>query len=294
MGRHANPDIRRAFAEFQDAETPTKCNKVRCLHCGFVRAKNTTRQIEHLQDCQAYLASSDAQAHLLQQQQQQQAQQQQQQQQHQPQNAPGPTDPNIAPAPSQILNGQQPNPNLQVHRRGPNNKRPRESLPIAPNVQMVALPRHAPSLTAHLLATCTTPFTHATQQPFLSHAGCGSLAAGPLSQWLVQDGHYSRGYIRFVGTMLGKIRLPQTQNSQFHPMYRTMDLLISALNNMRREMQFFEITATKYGLQLGNENPTPITRAMLDLFASVSSSSSSLLEGMVVLWSSDHVGRSLS
>ncbi|KAH7347095.1 hypothetical protein BKA66DRAFT_432834 [Pyrenochaeta sp. MPI-SDFR-AT-0127] len=276
MGRHANPDIRRAFAEFQDQDTPSKCNKVRCLHCGFVRAKNTTRQIEHLQECQPYLASPDAQAHILQTQQQQQ------------QNGSS-MDSAMPPGPSQILNGQAPNPNLQVHRRGPNTKRTREGLPIAPNIQMT--PHHAPSLTAHLLAICSTPFTNATQQPFLSHAGCGSLAAAPFSQWLVQDGHYARGYIRFVGQLLAKIRLPQTQNSQFHPMYRTMDLLISALNNMRREMQFFEITATKYGLAVGMESPTPITRALLDLFVSASSTSASLLEGMVVLWGTEHCYR---
>ena len=68
-----------------------------------------------------------------------------------------------------------------------------------------------------------------------------------------------------------------------------MDLLISALNNMRREMQFFEITATKYGLALGNEGPSPITRALQDLFVSASSSSASLLEGMIVLWGTEHV-----
>jgi hypothetical protein len=194
---------------------------------------------------------------------------------------------NMSQAPSQILNGQAPNPNLQVHRRGPNSKRTRDGKLIAPNGPLP--PHQAPSLTAHLLATCSRPFTQATQQPFLSHAGCGSLAAGPLSQWLVQDAHYARSYIRFVGQLLAKIRLPQTQNSQFHPMYRTMDLLISALNNMRREMQFFEITATKYGLVLGQEGPTPITRALLDLFMSASSSSASLLEGMVVLWGTEHV-----
>jgi hypothetical protein len=267
MGRHANPDIRRAFAEFQD-DTPSKCNKVRCLHCGFVRAKNTTRQIEHLQDCQQYLASPEAQAHLIATQQDRST-----------------IDQNLDPGPSQILNGQQPNPNLQVHRRGPNSKRGREGQPIAPNLA----PNIAPSLTSHLLTICAGPFAQATQQPFLSHAGCGSLAPGPLSQWLAQDGHYARGYIRFVGQLLAKIRLPQTQNSQFHPMYRTMDLLISALNNMRREMQFFEITATKYGLALGTEPPTPITRALLDLFMSASSASASLLEGMVVLWGTEHV-----
>jgi hypothetical protein len=241
-----------------------------------VRAKNTTRQIEHLQECQPYLASPEAQAHLL-----------QTQRQQQQQNA-TPVDPRMTPVPSQILSGQQPNPNLQVHRRGPNTKRARDGQPIAPDLHMPP-PHIAPSLTSHLLAITSDAFTQATQQPFLSHAGCGSLAAGPLSQWLVQDGHYSRGYIRFVGQLLAKIRLPQTQNSQFHPMYRTMDLLISALNNMRREMQFFEITATKYGLTLGMEPPTPITRALLDLFVSASSSSASLLEGMVVLWGTEHV-----
>ncbi|KAJ4314103.1 hypothetical protein N0V94_006617 [Neodidymelliopsis sp. IMI 364377] len=252
MGRHANPDIRRAFVEFQDSDTPSKCNKVRCQHCGFVRAKNTTRQIEHLQECQAYLNSPDAQAHLL-----------------ATQNNQSMIEPNISQAHSAILTGQQPNPNLQVHRRGPNAKRARDGQPIAPNPMQQQQQQHqAPSLTNHLLAICSGPFAQATQQPFLSHAGCGSLAAGPLSQWLVQDGHYARGYIRFVGQLLAKIRLPQTQNSQFHPMYRTMDLLISALNNMRREMQFFEITATKYGLALGNEPPSPITRALLDLFVS--------------------------
>lgn len=256
-------------AEFQDHEAQSKCNKVRCLHCGFVRAKNTTRQIEHLQECQPYLASPEAQAHMAQQ-----------------QNAAS-IDAGMSQAPSQILNGQAPNPNLQVHRRGPNAKRPRDGQLIAPNLPMQA--HQAASLTAHLLSTCSSQFTQATQQPFLSHAGCGSLAIGPLLQWLVQDGHYQRGYIRFVGQLLAKIRLPQTQNSQFHPMYRTMDLLISALNNMRREMQFFEITATKYGLVLGQEGPTPITRALLDLFVSASSSSASLLEGMVVLWGTEHV-----
>jgi thiaminase len=272
MGRHANPDIRRAFAEFQDTETPTKCNKVRCQHCGFVRAKNTTRQIEHLQECQAYLNSPEAQAHLAQ----------------QTQNGPV-TGSAGTQGPSSILNGQQPNPNLQVHRRGPNPKRSRDGQPLTQNPIHQQTPQPPPSLTRHLLTTCANPFRQATQQPFLSHAGCGSLAVGPLVQWLAQDGHYTRGYIRFIGQLLAKIRLPQTQNSQFHPMYRVMDLLISALNNMRREMQFFEITATKYGLALGNEPPSPPTRAMLDLLVSASSSSASLLEGMVVLWATEHV-----
>lgn len=280
MGRSANPDIRRAFQEFNDSDTPTKCNKVRCLHCGFVRAKNTTRQIEHLQECQSYLASPDAQVYLAAQAAAAEGTQINLNIQQHNSAGNGP-----------ILSSQHPNPNLQVHRRGPNSKRARDGQLMSPHVhhQQAHL---APSLTAHLLAKCSSPFEQATQQPFLLHAGCGSLAPGPLSQWLVQDAHYARGYIRFLGQLLAKIRLPQTTNSQFHPMYRTMDLLISALNNMRREMQFFEITATKYRLTLSQDSATPITRALLDLFVSASGSSASLLEGMVVLWGTEHCYRS--
>lgn len=189
-----------------------------------------------------------------------------------------------------MLNGTHPNPNLQVHRRGPNqNKRNRDGQPILPNLSHQQAHQPMPSLTGYLLSVNKDAFTAATQQPFLSHAGCGTLAAPPLIQWLVQDAHFARGYVQFIGQLLAKIRLPSVHNSQFHPLYRTMDLLISALNNVRREMSFFEITATKYGLQLTDESPNFITRGYLDLFISSSSASASLLEGMVLLWATEHV-----
>ncbi len=263
----------------QSSRTQThRANATKSAVCTAASYEPRTRRarLNICKNARPYLASPDAQNH-------------QAQQQQQGQNGGATIDSTMPSGPNQILNGQAPNPNLQVHRRGPNTKRGRDGQPLAPNIQMAPPPHLAPSLTAHLLATCSTPFTQATQRPFLSHAGCGSLAAGPLSQWLAQDAHYARGYIRFIGQLLSKLRLPQTANSQFHPMYRTMDLLISALNNMRREMQFFEITATKYGLALGMESPTPITRALLDLLMSASSSSASLLEGMVVLWGTEHV-----
>jgi hypothetical protein len=285
---HANPDIRRAFAEFQDTDSPSKvrlsassspavadrrpqCAKVRCLHCGFTRAKNTTRQIEHLQECQAYLNSPEASAHIN-------------------ENA------NMDGTPSQsVLNGTHPNPNLQIHRRGPNqNKRRSDGQLVTPVATPIRQPPPAmPSLTQHLLGSNQQIFSAATQQPFLSHAGCGTLSAAALQQWMNQDNHYMRAYIQFVGSLVGKLRLPIVPNSQFHPMYRTLDLLISAINNIRREMGFFENTAMKYGIALNDEAPSFITHAYMDLFFNVSSPSATLLEGMVVLWSTGHV-RSLS
>lgn len=189
--------------------------------------------------------------------------------------------------------GQRPNPNLRVHRRGPN-KRNRDGTAKAVASDSPVTPRPAraassPSLTTHLLSTDPSGLTTATQQTFLSHAGCGTLSPGALSQWLSQDAHISRGYISFAGALISKIRLPQTSEMQVHPLYRTMDLLISVLSNARREMSFFEITAAKYGLQLSNESPGPITRSYLDLFNSASSPGASLIEGMVVLWATEHV-----
>ncbi|KAG9830670.1 heme oxygenase-like protein, partial [Aureobasidium melanogenum] len=294
MGRNANAIIQRAFVEFQEDDNPTKCNKVRCTYCGFVRAKNTTRQVEHLQECQQYLSSPDYVESLNE------AEASQQQDEGNTSimsginNSPLQATPNSAQR-NQFLMGNRPNPNLQVNRRGPN-KRTRDGqikngqravpAPIAPNP-----PAQSPSLAAYLLTQNTNSFTAATQTSFLSHAGCGTLSAGAMSQWLAQDSHISRGYIAFVGQLIGKIRLPIVANSQSHPLYRAMDLLISALNNVRREMSFFEITATKYNLQVPKEEPNPITRSFLDLFVSASSPAASLLEGAVVLWAIEHCYR---
>ena len=38
MGRHANPDIRRAFAEFQDQDTPSKVSIARSIQVSTAQA----------------------------------------------------------------------------------------------------------------------------------------------------------------------------------------------------------------------------------------------------------------
>jgi len=42
-----------------DPADPTKCVKNEYKHCGYTCAKNTTRQIEHLQECSKYLAAPE-------------------------------------------------------------------------------------------------------------------------------------------------------------------------------------------------------------------------------------------
>ncbi|KAK4983827.1 hypothetical protein LTR50_006995 [Elasticomyces elasticus] len=302
MGRHANPDIRRAFVEFEDETTPSKCNKVRCIHCGFVRAKNTTRQLEHLQQCQLYLSSPDAIVAMN--------------NVGAPASTPGQPQPAASLPPSasassssarlsNIYTGQQPNPNLQIRRRGPNKRRRdgsvvqhgSHSMPPPPLPPNPAAAKPTPSLTNHLLTRDPTAFTRATQQPFLSQAGCGTLSATSLTQWLSQDSHMARGYISFVGALIAKTRLPYPLSTsrrtgiQFHVLYRTLDLLISALNNVRREMSFFEVTATKYRLVVQEEPPNAVTKGYLDLFVASGAPGASLLEGLVVLWATQHCYR---
>lgn len=193
-----------------------------------------------------------------------------------------------------ILGGNVANPHLSAVRRGPNQAlRPRQShgAPITPH-RIMAPPAPAkptPSLVNHLLNRDPEAVNSATQQAFLSHAGCGTISSHALTQWLAQDAHISRAFVSFVGRLIGKMRLPDTAITMENTTFRTFDLLISTLNNVRREMSFFDTTASKWGLQVEPEIPKPATKGFIDLLSSASSSSASLLEGLVLLWATEHV-----
>lgn len=191
-----------------------------------------------------------------------------------------------------FLSGNVANPYMTVGRRGAAkaamaHQRPP---PVTPHRQPPPGPQPpAPSLANHLLSRDPDAINAATQLPFLSHAGCGTLSAPALSQWLAQDAHISRAFVGFIGRLIGKMRLPETAITMENTTFRVMDLLISTLNNVRREMSFFDNTATKYSLQVDLDPPTPATKGFTDLFASASSSGASLLEGLVLLWTVEHV-----
>lgn len=108
-------------------------------------------------------------------------------------------------------------------------------------------------LTSWLLASAPQAFKRATTHPFLASAGQGTLPKSTLSQWLSQDRLYAQSYIRFIGLLLAKIRLPlQTHNAPGpqSPEAEAVDVLIDALVNIRTELQFFEATAAEYKLDL--------------------------------------------
>ncbi|KAK4871339.1 hypothetical protein LT330_000576 [Penicillium expansum] len=110
-------------------------------------------------------------------------------------------------------------------------------------------------LTAYLLASTPNALKRATTHPFLASAGRGTLPKSQLSQWLSQDRLYAQSYIRFIGLLLSKIRLP-TQNPTSPgphlptPEHNAINVLIDALVNIRTELEFFEKTANDYGLDL--------------------------------------------
>lgn len=118
-------------------------------------------------------------------------------------------------------------------------------------------------LTHYLSTSCPHPLTRATTHPFLTLAGRGELPKPILSQWLSQDRLYAQSYIRFIGLLLSKIRLP-THNPNITrtgtgasqtALHRAVDLLIEALVNIQRELGFFEDVAKEFGLDLTAVSP---------------------------------------
>ena len=244
--------------------------RARCISCGAARAKNTTRQVEHLQQCPQFLNSADGQDAI--------------------------SDGLLTERPIEasantngtrdIWKGGAPNPNLSTNRTKPRHSGGRPT--ITPN-RPAASKSPAPSLVNYLLAKNYAAVDVATEQPFLSHAGCGTLSTAALEQWLTQQGHMSREFTIFIGSVIGKIRLTNTDNPQGDTAWRTLDLLVSTLNNAKRELEFLRTTQYKYGLQSDSEPPKPVTKGLIDLFKSAASPTSSLLESMVVVWAVEHV-----
>lgn len=126
-------------------------------------------------------------------------------------------------------------------------------------------------LTHYLSTSCPHPLTRATTHPFLTLAGQGKLPKPILSQWLSQDRLYAQSYIRFIGLLLSKIRLPTHNPNIARPgigtgsgsgagtsqtaLHRAVDLLIEALVNIQRELGFFEDVAREFGLDLTAVSP---------------------------------------
>jgi thiaminase len=154
-------------------------------------------------------------------------------------------------------------------------------------------------LTQILLTHNPHLFSLATTSPFLHSAGLGTLPKSTLSKWLSQDRLYAQSYISFIGALLSRVHLPHAyiRDKSASLRWKIATLLTNALNNIMRELEFFEEVAEKYGLDLEATSASgsgfqaaSATRQYEALFRAFGSDSSmSLLEGLVVLWATEQV-----
>ncbi|WPG99877.1 Hypothetical protein R9X50_00269700 [Acrodontium crateriforme] len=146
-----------------------------------------------------------------------------------------------------------------------------------------------PSLTSHLINLDETGLKEATTHPFLKAAATSSLPLPKLQAWLAQDRLYALSYVNFAASLLARVPASTSADRPTSLAWRTTDLLIDSLTNIRAELKLFEDTAAHEGWldAICNIPPTVPTRAYQDLFAGATTSSRPLVVGLTVLWATE-------
>jgi len=148
------------------------------------------------------------------------------------------------------------------------------------------------SLTAHLYSASDSSVRDATQHPFLEQAGNGTLSASTLSKWLVQDKYYQLAYVNFIGGLIAKLPLTSCtfpNSDQDKLTWKTLDMLITALTNIRQEIEFYDKTVDKYSLPIEEAPPNDATSQYIKLFEDASAQDTPIIHGLVVLWATEQV-----
>ncbi|KAH7383609.1 transcription regulator [Cadophora sp. MPI-SDFR-AT-0126] len=163
-------------------------------------------------------------------------------------------------------------------------------------------PTASNKLSTHLLTLHPQAFTSATQTPFLSHAGAGTLPKDVLQKWLAQDRLYAQAYIRFAALLLANVRLSgRVDGDAFEE--RLLDLILSSITNVRRELKFFEEVATRYDLDISSSSSSSISKGdgdegiskgvilyrklFFEVGEEVEARRMGMLEGLVLLWGTE-------
>ncbi|KAH7913312.1 hypothetical protein BJ138DRAFT_648068 [Hygrophoropsis aurantiaca] len=156
------------------------------------------------------------------------------------------------------------------------------------------------SLSAHLLSLSTPhPYTAATEHPFLTAAGHLTLPGERLALWLSQDRIYAaEAYPRFTALLIAKIPFGSSDAGGESRNRRTLKCLVGALQNIVREVNFFEDTARQWSLDIGAilengefEHTWLERKGTRDYTAEMVriASLGSLGEGLVFLWAMERV-----
>ncbi|USW54348.1 Putative thiaminase-2/PQQC, hem oxygenase-like, multi-helical [Septoria linicola] len=146
-----------------------------------------------------------------------------------------------------------------------------------------------PSLTSHLLKLDPAGLDKATQHPFLKAAATSSLPQAKLRHWLAQDRVYALSYVNFIGSLLAQLSVPTGSNRENSIEWRVADVLIDALDNIRREIRLFEQVAEDEGFkdEICDVECERATRCYQDLFAGSVAQGRPVIVGLVVLWATE-------
>jgi thiaminase len=150
------------------------------------------------------------------------------------------------------------------------------------------------SLTKHLVSlhSIPRPYTAATEHPFLSAAGNGTLSDSLLALWLSQDRIYAaHAYPRFIGLLISKIPFSSSDaldSQEELKNQKILKILAFSLDNVVREAAFFRETSEKWGLDMECWKERKATRDYTAEMAKASSYSS-LEDGLIFLWAMEKV-----
>jgi len=155
-----------------------------------------------------------------------------------------------------------------------------------------------PTLTSYLVGQRTPiPYEDAISHQFLRDAASLNLPHDRLAFWLAQDRIYAgQAYPRFIAFLITKIPLDSSDETIRDRSRRTLQVLVGCLDNIVREVNFFEDTARKYDLDIGAVKPGEgqvwfERKATRDYTAEMAriASLGSLEDGLVFLWAMEKV-----
>ncbi|KAL4067023.1 hypothetical protein V8B97DRAFT_2064763 [Scleroderma yunnanense] len=153
-------------------------------------------------------------------------------------------------------------------------------------------------LTPYLVSQDTpVPYDAAISHQFLRDAANLNLPHDRLAFWLAQDRIYAgQAYPRFIAFLITKIPLDSTDEKTRDRSRRTLQVLVGCLDNIVREVNFFEDTARKYDLNIGGVSPGEgqvwlERKATRDYTAEMAhiASLGSLEDGLLFLWAMEKV-----
>lgn len=154
------------------------------------------------------------------------------------------------------------------------------------------------TFTSYLASLSTpVPYEAATSHQFLRDAADLTLPHDRLAFWLAQDRIYAaQAYPRFIALLITKIPLDSTDPAVQVRSRRTLQVLVGCLDNIVREVNFFEDTARRYDLDVGDveQGEGQVWRerkATRDYTAEMAriASLGTLEDGLVFLWAMEKV-----